>query len=665
MLEKRMNEIIDILNKASYEYYTLDNPSITDQEYDRYMQELIKIESEHPELKRGDSPTVRVGGEVIDSFVKVTHEIPMLSLSNVFNESDIITFDERVKKEISNPKYVCELKIDGLSVSLTYKDGKLVRGATRGDGVVGEDITHNVKTIKNVPLTLNQKIDIEVRGEIYMSKSSFNSINEERAREGKELLANPRNAAAGSIRQLDSKIAASRNLETFIYHLPNATDYGIHTHKESLEFMKSLGFNVNPNIKLVNNIDELLEYIYYWTENRDDLPYEIDGIVIKVNDIDEQKKLGYTAKYPKWATAYKFPALEVLTKLKDIIFTVGRTGQVTPNAVLEPVRLMGSVISRATLHNEAYVVDKDIKIGDIVGIRKAGDVIPRVEYSLPERRTGEEMDFKMATECPICGSKLVKKKEDEASFYCVNDNCDAKRIEALIHFASRNAMNIEGFGDEIVEDFYNLGFIKTFDDFYKLESKKSELMELEGFGEKSINNLLGSVENSKSNSLERLLFALGIRYVGNKTAKILAMNYKDIDSLMNASYSELITIKDVGEMIAKSVYEYFQNEENIGLIDRLKFLGLNMKYLGKEVITTTEFSDKTFVLTGSLETVTRDDAKEKIESLGGKVTGSVTSKTDVVIVGENPGSKYDKALSLNITIWNEKEFLEKLNNYFN
>lgn len=665
MLEKRMNEIIEILNKASYEYYTLDNPSITDQEYDRYMQELIKIETEHPELKRNDSPTVRVGGEVIDSFDKVTHEIPMLSLSNVFNESDIIAFDERVKKEISNPKYVCELKIDGLSVSLTYKDGKLVRGATRGDGIVGEDITHNVRTIRNVPLNLKEKIDIEVRGEIYMSKDSFNSINEERTREGKDLLANPRNAAAGSIRQLDSKIAASRNLETFIYHLPNAVDYGIHTHQESLEFMKNLGFNVNPNIKLVNNIDELLEYISYWTENRDNLPYEIDGIVIKLNNIDDQVKLGYTAKYPKWATAYKFPAMEVLTKLKDIIFTVGRTGQVTPNAVLEPVRLMGSVISRATLHNEAYVVDKDIKIGDIVGIRKAGDVIPRVEYSLKERRTGEEKDFKMATVCPICGSKLIKKKEDEASFYCINDNCDAKKIEALIHFASRNAMNIEGFGDEIVEDFYNLGFIKDFDDFYKLESKKEELMELEGFGEKSINNLLESAENSKANSLERLLFALGIRYVGSKTAKILATNYKDIDSLINVSYDELISIKDIGEIIAKSVEEYFKNEENIKLINKLKVLGLNMKYLGKEVISTTEFSGKTFVLTGSLETVTRDEAKEKIELLGGKVTSSVTSKTDIVIVGENPGSKYDKALSLNINIWNEKQFLEKLNNYFN
>lgn len=662
MIEKRMNEIIEILNKASYEYYTLDNPTLTDQEYDRYMQELIKIETEHPELRRNDSPTVRVGGEVIDAFDKVTHEIPMLSLSNVFNESEIIAFDERIKKEIKNPKYVCELKIDGLSVSLTYKDGKLVRGATRGDGVVGEDITHNVRTIKNVPLTLNEKIDIEVRGEIYMSKVTFEGINEERKRNNQELLANPRNAAAGSIRQLDSKIAASRNLETFIYHLPNSLDYGIHTHNESLQFMKKLGFNVNPNIKLVNNIDELLEYINYWTENRDSLPYEIDGIVIKLNDIDDQGKLGFTTKYPKWATAYKFPAMEVLTKLKDIIFTVGRTGQVTPNAVLEPVRLAGSVISRATLHNEAYVIEKDIKIGDIVAVRKAGDVIPRVEYSLKERRTGEELDFKMATTCPICGSNLIKNKDEEASYYCVNQKCDAKKIESLIHFASRNAMNIEGFGDEIVEDFYNLGFIREVDDFYRLERHKKELMELEGFGEKSISNLLESSENSKLNSLEKLLFALGIRYVGSKTAKILASNFKNIDSLINANYEDLISIKDIGEVIAKSVYEYFKDENNLDLISRLKSLGLNMNYLGKEIIEDSTFSNKTFVLTGSLENITRNEAKEKIELLGGKTTDSVTSKTNVVIVGSSPGSKYDKALKLGIEIWNEVEFLEKINN---
>ena len=662
MIEKRMNEIIEILNKASYEYYTLDKPSITDQEYDRYMQELIKIELEHPELKRIDSPTVRVGGEVIDAFDKVIHEIPMLSLSNVFNESEIIAFDERIKKEIKNPKYVCELKIDGLSVSLTYKNGKLVRGATRGDGVTGEDITHNVKTIKNVPLTLTENIDIEVRGEIYMSKFTFESLNEERARNNQELLANPRNAAAGSVRQLDSKIAASRNLETFIYHLPNALDYGIHTHSESLDFMKKLGFNVNPNIKLVNNINELLEYINYWTENRDSLPYEIDGIVIKLNNIDDQQKLGFTAKYPKWATAYKFPAMEVLTKLKDIIFTVGRTGQVTPNAVLEPVRLAGSLVSRATLHNEAYVKEKDIKKGDIVAVRKAGDVIPRVEYSLKERRTGDEIDFEMIKNCPICGSDLVKNKDDEASYYCKNPLCDAKRIESLIHFASRNAMNIEGFGEEIVEDFYNLGFIREVDDFYRLESKKEELMELEGFGEKSISNLLESADKSKDNSLERLLFALGIRYVGSKTAKILASNFKNIDQLIEARYVNLTSIKDIGEVIAKSVYEYFRDENNLKLISKLKSLGLNMQYLGKEIKEDSLFSGKTFVLTGSLEGITRGEAKEKIELLGGKTTDSVTKKTDVVIVGANPGSKYDKAIKLGIEIWDESEFIGNLKN---
>lgn len=660
MVEKRMNEIIEILNKASYEYYTLDNPSITDQEYDRYMQELIKLEEQHPELKRKDSPTVRVGGEVIDEFSKVTHEIPMLSLSNVFNESDIVLFDERIKKEIRNPKYVCELKIDGLSVSLTYKDGKLVRGATRGDGVIGEDITHNVRTIKNVPLTLNEKIDIEVRGEIYMSKATFESINEERKRNNQELLANPRNAAAGSIRQLDSKIAASRNLETFIYHLPNAREYGIHTHSEALEFMQKLGFVVNPNIKLVNNLEELLDYINCWTENRDSLPYEIDGIVIKLNDIDDQQKMGFTVKYPKWATAYKFPAIEVLTKLKDIIFTVGRTGQVTPNAVLEPVRLAGSVVSRATLHNEAYVKEKDIRIGDVVSVRKAGDVIPRVERALKERRTGEEVLFTMTTTCPICGSTLVKNKDEEASYYCVNEACDAKRIEALIHFASRNAMNIEGFGDEIVEDFYNLGFIHSVEDFYKLDSKKEELMELEGFGEKSISNLLDNAAKSRTNSLEKLLFALGIRYVGSKTAKILAGHFKNMDNLSNATYEDLIGIRDIGEVIAQSVFEYFKDENNLNLISNLKELGLNMEFLGKETQENILFSGKTFVLTGSLESITRNDAKEKIEILGGKTTDSVTGKTDVVIVGSNPGSKYEKALKLGITIWNEAEFLEKM-----
>ena len=464
----RMNEIIEILNKANYEYYVLDNPSITDQEYDRYMQELIKIESNHPEWSRDDSPTKRVGGEVISEFKKIVHEKPMLSLSNVFNEDEIRLFDERIKKEVK-PNYVCELKIDGLSVSLLYKKGKLVRGATRGDGVTGEDITHNVRTIKSIPLVINKPIDIEVRGEIYMSKKSFNNLNKKRAMNNEELLANPRNAAAGSVRQLDSKIAASRNLDCFIYHLPNPSDYGIKTHYEALKFMKDLGFIVNPNIELVDNIDGVLKYIDKWTSNREKLPYEIDGIVIKTNDFKQQELLGFTSKYPKWATAYKFPALEVLTKLKDIKFTVGRTGQVTPNAVLEPVRLMGSVISRATLHNEDYVLAKHIKIGDVVSIRKAGDVIPEVVEVKKDRRNGTEIEFKMIHNCPICNSVLVKK---DSSYYCINDKCDKIKIENLIHFVSRDAMYIEGFGDNIVEDFYNMGYLKNVVDFYELKQFK-------------------------------------------------------------------------------------------------------------------------------------------------------------------------------------------------
>ena len=656
-MNDRMQEIIDILNEANYNYYVLDNPTITDQEYDRYMQELISLEEKYPELKRDNSPTSRVGGTVIDEFKKVTHKIPMLSLSNVFNESDIIAFDERVRKEVKNPKYVVEPKIDGLSVSLYYENGEFVRAATRGDGVVGEDITHNVLTIKNVPLKLRRDVTIEVRGEIYMDKDTFNSINEERARNGFPLFANPRNTAAGSIRQLDSKIAASRNLKTFIYHLPNALDYGIHFHSEALEFMRGLGFTVNEHITRVSSLDELLEFISYWTENRDSLPYEIDGMVIKLDDIDEQQRLGFTAKYPKWATAYKFPATRVLTKLKEIKFTVGRTGQVTPNAILEPVRLMGSVISKATLHNEDYVLSKDIRTGDIVSIIKAGDVIPRVEESIVERRTGVEVPFVMTDVCPICGSKLVKK---DASYYCVNASCDAKNIEKLIHFASRDAMNIEGFGDQIVEDFYNMGYLRSFIDFYRLKKYRSELMELEGFGIKSINALIDGIDESKNNSLERLLFALGIRYVGNKTAKILAKRFNDIDTIMNSSYDDLVSVRDIGTVIAKSIVEYFSNEDNVKMISDLKNIGVNMKYNGPAEVMDEKFAGKTFVLTGTLENYKRNDLKGIIESKGGNVSGSVSKNTDVVIAGSDPGSKYDNAVKLGITIWNENDLISKL-----
>lgn len=658
-MRDRINELINILNEANYNYYVLDKPTITDQEYDKYLRELIDLEERYPKLKRSDSPTVRIGGEVIDGFNKVVHEVPMMSLSNVFNEEEIIEFDNRIVKEVGLQEYVAELKIDGLSVSLLYKEGKLVRAATRGDGVTGEDITHNVKTIKSIPLTLKEPLNIEIRGEIYMSKKAFERINEEKQANNEELFANPRNAAAGSIRQLDSKIAAKRGLDAFLYHLPNAEDYGIHTQYEALMFMKDLGFIVNPNIRKVANLKELLEFIEKWTDKRDSLPYEIDGIVIKVNDLNNQKRLGFTAKYPKWATAYKFPAQLVLTKLKDIKFSVGRTGQVTPNAVLEPVILMGSTISAATLHNEYYVKEKDFRIGDIVAIKKACDVIPEVVEPIVERRTGSEIPFEMTDVCPICGSLLVR-KETESAYYCVNPECDAKRIEGLIHYVSRDAMNIDGFGDKIVEDFYNRGYLKYFSDYYLLKNVKHELMELEGFGEKSISNLLNGIEASKTKSLENLLFALGIRYVGKKTAKVLASHYQTMDNLLNTDYDELVSIPDIGDMIAKSVEATIHKSEFLEEINRLKSHGVMMNYQGKKVQENILFKDKTFVLTGSLTKMTRDEAGLAIEEKGGKTTSSVTSKTDFVVVGDKPGSKYDKAVKLGIPVWTEDEFINNL-----
>lgn len=658
MIEKRIDELIKIINKASIEYYTNDSPTITDQEYDDYYHELETLESKYPNLIRDDSPTKRVGGKIIDEFKKVTHEVPMMSLSDIFSIDEVVEFDKRIKKTIENPSYVCELKIDGLSVSLLYENGKLKRGATRGNGVIGEDITHNVETIKSIPLTIDLKENIEVRGEIYMPKKSFNNLNEIRKKNNEQVFANPRNAAAGSVRQLDSSIAAKRNLSTFIYHLPKPDAFKIKDQYESLEFMKKLGFIVNPNIELASNINEVIKYIEEWTEKRDSLPYEIDGIVIKVNDFNQQKKLGFTSRTPKWAIAYKFPAVEVLTKIKDIEFCVGRTGKITPRADLDPVHLAGSVIRSVTLHNEDYIKDKDIMINDTIVLHKAGDVIPEVVRVEKNRRTGNEIPFKMISKCPICGSEL-KRKENESNYFCLNNNCDARNIEGLIHFSSRDTMNIEGFGENIVEDFYNMGYLKRIPDYYKLYQYKEDLKELEGFGEKSITNLLENIEKSKENSLEKLLFALGIRYIGKKTAKILASNYKTIDELMNAEYEDLIEIPDIGDIIAKSVYDFFKKEENIKLINDLRKLGLNMTYLKTENIDEA-FYNKTFVLTGTLEKLTRDEATLEIENRGGKVTSSVTKKTNYVIVGENPGSKYDKAINLEIEVWNEKNFLEKL-----
>ena len=659
MVEKRIDELIKIINEADYNYHTLDNPTITDQEYDKYLRELFDLEEEHPELVREDSPTQHAGGKIIDGFVKVEHKIPMMSLSDVFSESELIDFDEQVKKKVSNPQYVCELKIDGLSVSLLYEDGKLVRAATRGDGTIGEDITHNAKTIKVIPLKLKEKIDIEVRGEIFMNKKTLEEVNLERIKNKEQPLQNCRNAAAGSIRQLDSKIAAKRKLDNFIYHLPNPKDYDLVTHHDAIEYMRKLGFKTNPNNQLVNNIYEVLEFIEEKAKIREELPYDIDGIVIKVNDIASQEKLGFTARYPKWAVAYKFPAKEVLTKLTDIIFTVGRTGQITPNAVLEPVIVAGSTISRATLHNEDYVIAKDLKIGDIVSIRKAGDVIPEVVEPKIERRTGLEKDFEMIDTCPMCGSHL-EKKEGQVDYFCLNSECPARKIEGLIHFASRDAMNIDGLGERIIEDFFNFGFIEKISDIYKLENHRKDLITLEGYGDKSVANLLDAIDNSKDNSLEKLIFGLGIPHVGAKTAKILASNFKSLENLMSQKEEDLVNIPDIGGIIAKSVTSYFSDIENQKELERLKNFGINMDYLGKEITVNENFKDKSFVLTGTLTRYSREEAKEIIESLGGKTIDSVSKKTSVVIVGEKPGSKYEKAKSLGIDIWSEDDFTAKI-----
>jgi len=658
-IKARIAELIRIINQYNYEYYTLDNPSVSDQEYDRLIQELIKLEEKHPLLKHPDSPTIRVGGEVLTQFKKIEHQISMLSLGNVFNEEQIKEFDERIRKIGIMPHYICELKIDGLAVSLTYENGKLIRGATRGNGVVGEDITNNVKTIKSIPLILTEKVNVEVRGEIYMSKKTFAEINSKREKEGLELFKNPRNAAAGSVRNLDSKITASRKLDAFIYHLPNPQNYGLKTHEEALKYMRKLGFKINPYITYANNISDVLKFITKWAEGRDDLPYEIDGIVIKLNNIKDQEKVGFTSKYPKWATAYKFPAIEVVTRLKDIIFTVGRTGQITPNAILEPVLISGSLVSRATLHNENYIKEKDIKIGDMVIVRKAGDVIPEVFRVDKTRRDGSEQKFVMINKCPMCGS-LLKPSASKIDYFCTNNECDARKIEELIHFVSKEAMDIEGLGDRIIEDFYNFGYIKKITDIYKLTNYSEELMELEGFGSKKINNILDSIENSKHNSLEKLLFGLGIKQVGQKNAKILAKKYNDINNLMQATREELSLIPDIGPIISNNIIDYFNKKENLMLINELKELGLNVNYLGSKTKEHPEINNKKFVITGTLKR-SREETKNLIELLGGIVTESVSKKTDVLILGDNPGIKYNKALALGIIIWTEEELNKKLN----
>lgn len=652
---ERLNELKEKLNEASVAYYVNDNPIMSDYDYDMMMNELIDIETKHPELKTVDSPTNRIGGEILTKFKKVTHEVKMMSLADAFSYEELYDFDKRVRSVESDATYCCELKIDGLSVSLRYEDGILVRGATRGNGSVGEDITHNVKTIKSVPLKLKEPLTIEVRGEIFMPKESLIKLNLEREENEEELFANCRNAAAGSVRQLDSKVAAKRNLDTFLYYYLNQD---VKTQVEALEDMKQIGFKVNPLFKHCKTMDDVIEYIKEMGEKRDSLPYDIDGIVIKVNEMEYHDVIGETVKYPKWAIAYKFPPEEVSTELLDITYQVGRTGVITPVANFKPVFVQGSLISKATLHNEDYILQKDIWVHDEIVIRKAGDVIPEVVKSIKEKRHENATPFKMIEVCPCCGSILVR-NPSEADYYCLNPECKDKLVNKLIHFASKPCYNIDSLGDKLCLQLFEAGFIKSIPDIFNLEYKYQQLIVLPGLGNKSIDHLLEAIEDSKKNNLDQLIFGLGIRHVGAKAAKLLCNKFKNMDGLLNATYDEILTISDIGQVIAQEFVEYMQKPENIELIQALKALGLNMEY-DNGFVKENYFTGKKCVLTGTLSSMGRTEAKKLIESFGGSLSESVSKKTDCLILGENPGSKYDKAKSLGVYIMEEKEFLEKI-----
>ncbi|MEH6986605.1 NAD-dependent DNA ligase LigA [Cytobacillus firmus] len=663
LAEKKVKDLHNLLNQYNYEYYVLDQPSVPDAEYDRLMRDLIELEEQFPELKTEDSPTQRVGGEILDMFEKVEHQSQMLSLGNAFNEQDLRDFDRRVRQGAGeNVSYVCELKIDGLAVSLRYEDGLFILGATRGDGSIGENITANLKTIRSIPLRLKENVTMEVRGEAFMPRRSFEKLNKAKEENGEEPFANPRNAAAGSLRQLDPRLAAKRNLDIFVYGIADAGNTGIESHSEGLDFLDSLGFKTNKERKRCESIEEVIEYVQGWTDKRPNLSYDIDGIVIKVDSLEEQEQLGATAKSPRWAIAYKFPAEEVVTTLRDIELSVGRTGVVTPTALLEPVRVAGTTVQRASLHNEDLIREKDIKIGDQVVVKKAGDIIPEVVNVLADRRTGEEQDFNMPTHCPECESELVR-LDGEVALRCINPKCPAQIREGLIHFVSRNAMNIDGLGEKVISQLFAENLIKDVADIYKLTYE--QLIQLERMGEKSVNNLLQAIENSKGNSLEKLLFGLGIRHVGAKAAKTLAQEFSHMEALEKASREDLTAINEIGEKMADSIVSFFEQEEAHELIAELKSAGVNMAYNGPKPVSAESsdsfFAGKTVVLTGKLEIMSRNEAKDKIEALGGKVSGSVSKKTDVVIAGEDAGSKLTKAQELGVEVWNEERLVEELN----
>ncbi|MCG2381892.1 NAD-dependent DNA ligase LigA [Staphylococcus epidermidis] len=660
-VKKRVKKLHDLLNQYSYEYYVQDNPSVPDSEYDKLLHELIEIEEKYPEFKSTDSPTVRVGGEAQSSFEKVNHDTPMLSLGNAFNEEDLRKFDQRIRDSIGQVEYMCELKIDGLAVSLKYENGRFVQGLTRGDGTTGEDITENLRTIHAIPLKIKEPLNFEVRGEAYMPRRSFIHLNNEKEENGEQPFANPRNAAAGSLRQLDSKLAAKRKLSVFLYSVNDLTEFNATTQSEALEELDQLGFKTNQERERVSDIEGVLNYIEKWTSKRESLSYDIDGIVIKVNDLSQQEEMGYTQKSPRWAIAYKFPAEEVITKLLDIELSIGRTGVVTPTAILEPVKVAGTTVSRASLHNEDLIHERDIRIGDSVVIKKAGDIIPEVVKSILDRRPNESEIYHMPTHCPSCGHELVR-IEGEVALRCINPKCQAQLIEGLIHFVSRQAMNIDGLGTKIIHQLYENQLIKDVADIFYL--KEEDLLPLERMGKKKVDNLLLAIEKSKEQSLEHLLFGLGIRHLGVKASQVLAERYETMDQLFKVTESELIEIQDIGDKLAQSVVTYLENSDIRSLIEKLSNKNVNMSYKG---IKTTEidghpdFSGKTIVLTGKLEQMTRNEASEWLKMQGAKVTNSVTKSTDIVIAGEDAGSKLAKAEKYGTEIWTEAAFIEKQN----
>lgn len=659
---KRAEELRTRLNQWSREYYVEDKPTVEDYVYDKEYAELVAIEEQYPDLITSDSPTQRVGGKVLEGFEKVTHDIPLYSLNDVFSKEELIAFDQRVQKAVGRVvDYCCELKIDGLSVSLRYEDGNFVRGATRGDGTVGENITENLKTVRSVPIKLKEPMNIEVRGECFMPKRSFVQLNQDREAEGKDIFANPRNAAAGSLRQLDSKITAKRNLDTFLYTVADFGPMQAKTQYDALEELEKIGFHTNREKRLCHSIDEVWSYIEEYHDKRVDLPYEIDGIVIKVNEFSLQDQLGFTVKAPRWAAAYKFPPEEVETLIENIEWTVGRTGVVTPTAIMTPVRVAGTTVSRASLHNGDYIKLKDIRLKDTVLIYKAGDIIPEVSQVVLDKRPKDSEEYQLPTHCPVCGSELVH-LDEEVALRCINPKCPAQMKEGLNHFVSRNAMNIDGLGPRVLEQMYDKKLVADVADLYKLTEE--ELLTLDKIKEKSANNILTAIDNSKDNSVERLIFGLGILHVGAKAAKILAEHFGDLETLSKSDYESIIALDTIGDIIADSVVTYFSNEEVHELMNELKQAGVNFEYKGLRNAQLQEvespFKEKTVVLTGKLTRFTREEAKETIENLGGKVTGSVSKKTDIVVAGEDAGSKLTKAQELGIEVWTEDQMADAL-----